>query len=998
MASQPQTPASRFTLPELKFSSGEMADRVRAFDWASTPLGPMEGWPQSLRLALGICLNSRFPMFVWWGPQHFNIYNDAYVPMLGKRHPTALGRPARESWDDIWAVVGPQAEAVLTRGEATWNERVVLMMERNGYLEETYFTWSYSPIYDESGGIGGTYCAVVEETPRVMAERSRDRLLRENETERARLSEAFDRSPSFLAILRGPQHVFEYVNERYQRLLGPRDLVGLPVREAVPEVASQGFFEILDRVYGTGEPFVGNALPVELRREDGGTLETRYLDFVYQPMRDPEGSVIGILAHGIDVTERQMSEQRDRFLISLEDALRTLTDAEDITATVTRMLGEYLRVDRCAYAHIDEDEDSAVILGDYNRGVATMVGRYRIAQFGAGVSAAIREGRPFVVRDTDAEGADRAFYRGLGVRAIAGVPLRKGERTVAAMSLQQREPRDWKAAELELLAHVASRCYESIERGRVERTLRDSERQFRQLADAMPQIVFTAGPDGKVEYFNRQWYEYTGLPQGDVSREGWEKVHTPEGMARVREAWPHALRTGEPYEIEYELRRHDGAYRWHLGRALPIRDDAGRIVRWYGTNTDIHDRKRIEQALGQALEAEQFARGQAEQASRMKDEFLATLSHELRTPLNAILGWAHLIRRPGASSEELTKAAEVIERNARSQATIIEDLLDMSAIMSGKVRLDMQPVDLRDVVRAAIETAEPPARAKSVSIETRLEGGDTTVMGDADRLQQVLWNLLTNAVKFTPRGGRVEVRLRHDATGLEACVSDTGEGIDPDFLPHVFDRFRQADASSARRHGGLGLGLSIVKQLVELHGGQVSVASEGKGQGTTFRVRLPLMARLEARTTSEVATAAARDAASASATSPRGVLDGVHAIVVDDEIDARELLQRVLESAGARVATAGSTPEAIERLHDASFDVLVSDIGMPGEDGYELIRRVRRRLSKDALPALALTAYARPEDRAKVIAAGYQHHVAKPLEPARVVALVASLVRERPSG
>ena len=998
MAGEPQASAHDSTLPELKFSSGEMADRVRAFDWSSTVLGPMESWPQSLRLALGICLNSRFPMFVWWGPQQINIYNDAYVPMLGQRHPAALGRPARETWNDIWAVVGPQAEQVLTRGEATWNERVVLMMERNGYLEETYFTWSYSPIYDESGGIGGMYCAVVEETPRVMAERARDRLLRENDTERARLAEAFDRSPSFLAILRGPQHVFEYANGRYQKLTASRELIGLTVRDAIPEVGAQGFLEILDRVYGTGEAFIGNGLPVKLQRDDSASLETRYLDFVYQPMRDPEGTVIGILVHGIDVTERKTSEQRDRFLISLEDALRTLAGAGDITTTVTRMLGEYLAVDRCAYAHVEEDEDSIVVLGDYSRGIPSMVGRYRLSQFGAGPLACVREGRPFVVRDTEEAGLEDEFYRRIGVRAIAGVPLRKAGHTVATMSLQQREPRDWTSAELELLAHVASRCYESIERGRVERTLRESELQFRQLADAMPQIVFTAGPDGDVEYFNRQWYEYTGLPEGDASRASWEKVHTPDGMARVREAWPHAMRTGEPYEIEYELRRNDGAYRWHLGRALPIRDEAGRIVRWYGTNTDIHDRKRIEQALGQALEAEQFARGQAEQASRMKDEFLATLSHELRTPLNAIMGWAHLIRRPGATAEELAKAAEVIERNARSQATIIEDLLDMSAIMSGKVRLDMKPVELGDVVRAAIETAEPPARAKSVTIETHMDGGDTRVMGDADRLQQVLWNLLTNAVKFTPRGGRVEVRLRQDASGIEACVSDTGEGIDPDFLPHVFDRFRQADASSARRHGGLGLGLSIVKQLVELHGGHVSVASEGKGRGATFRVKLPLMAHVET-----AAPGGSRDASDDAATvaetpSLRGVLDGVHAMVVDDEIDARELLQRVLEGAGASVATAASTPEAMERLREASFDVLVSDIGMPGEDGYELIRRVRRSLDKDALPALALTAYARPEDRAKVIAAGFQQHVAKPLEPARVVALVASLVRERASG
>ena len=982
--------------PELRCASGEMAQRVRALDWASTQLGPMERWPQSLRIALGICLNSRFPMFVWWGRERINIYNDAYIPMLGKRHPAALGRPAQETWNDIWAVVGPQSDAVLERGEATWNDRVVLMMERHGYLEETYFTWSYSPIYDETGGIGGMYCAVVEETPRVMAERARDRLLRENETERARLAEAFDKSPSFLAILRGPQHVFEYVNERYKALLGARELVGLPVREAVPEVSGQGFFEILDRVYTTGKAFIGNALPVKLRRDDG-PLETRYLDFVYQPTRDPDGQVVGILAHGVDVTEREVSEARDRFLLSLEDALRTLSDSDDISASVTRLLGTYLDVDRCAYAHVEDDEDTINVLGDYSRGVATMVGRYRFSHFGAATAACMREGRPYVVGDLEAEEPARdggALYRKLGIRAIAAAPLRKGGRTVAAMSLQQREPRDWTAAEIELLAHVASRCYESIERSRVQRTLRESERRFRQLADAMPQIVFVADADGNIEYFNRQWHEYTGLPEAGVSRAAWEKVHTPEGLERVAEAWPHAMRTGEPYEIEYELRRHDGARRWHLGRALPIRDEHGRIVRWFGTNTDIHDRKRIEQALGQALQAEQHARGQAEQASRMKDEFLATLSHELRTPLNAILGWSHLIRRPNATPEELTKAAEVIERNARSQATIIEDLLDMSATMSGKVRLDMHRVDLGSVVRAAIETAEPPARAKSVEIRADIAPGEAAVTGDANRLQQVLWNLLTNAVKFTPRGGRVDVHMRCAGANVEVCVADTGEGIAPDFLPYVFDRFRQADATTGRRHGGLGLGLSIVKQLVELHGGEVRVLSEGPGRGATFTVTLPLLVPLDAGT--EGSAHAAR--AATSAEHARGQLEGVRALVVDDERDARDLIQRLLQDAGADVATAASTDEALGCLDRGRFDVLVSDIGMPGRDGYELINAVRTRGVNRALPALALTAYARAEDRAKVIAAGFQKHLPKPVDPARVVSLVASLVRERSAG
>jgi signal transduction histidine kinase/CheY-like chemotaxis protein len=475
--------------------------------------------------------------------------------------------------------------------------------------------------------------------------------------------------------------------------------------------------------------------------------------------------------------------------------------------------------------------------------------------------------------------------------------------------------------------------------------------------------------------------------------DAWQQVHTREGLARVMQAWPEAVRTGRFYEIEYPLRRHDGEWRWHLGRAQPIRDAAGRIIRWYGTNTDIHDRKLIEEALGKALEREQHARGQAELASRTKDEFLATLSHELRTPLNAILGWATMLRREGATPAQVGQGAEVIERNARAQARIIEDLLDMSAIISGKVRLEVEKVDLASIVRAGIETARPTADAKGVSLGEQIDlMAGAQVRGDPHRLQQVLWNLLTNAIKFTPCGGRVEVRLVPVDGRAEISVSDTGEGIAPEFLPFVFDRFRQADASTTRRHGGLGLGLSIVKQLVELHGGTVRVESAGQGKGSTFTVTLPVtpvtlpVSGLPERRT-ELAPAEAIPAEECER------MHGLRVLVVDDDADARELARRLLESCEARVSMAASTEEAMHALAGQRFDVLVSDIGMPGEDGYALMRRVRALPPErnGDIPAVALTAYARGEDRLKAIRAGFHVHAAKPVDPAELIAAVANL-------
>jgi signal transduction histidine kinase/CheY-like chemotaxis protein len=394
----------------------------------------------------------------------------------------------------------------------------------------------------------------------------------------------------------------------------------------------------------------------------------------------------------------------------------------------------------------------------------------------------------------------------------------------------------------------------------------------------------------------------------------------------------------------------------------------------------------------QLLRSEQAARSQSERASRMKDEFLATLSHELRTPLNAVLGWTKVLQSSRDLPMEATKALDVIERNARSQAQIIEDLLDMSSIISGKVRLDVQKVDLNSIIATTVETVRPAAEARDIRFGAVLDPLAGPVRGDPNRLQQILWNLLTNAVKFTQRGGRVTITVARINSHLEIEVADTGEGIDPAFLPHVFDRFRQADATSARQHGGLGLGLSIVKQLVELHGGTITAKSPGKGLGSTFRIGLPLMPMNADPSESEDARQHPRRSAGISADLRPVDLNGIAVLVVDDELDSRMLIERLLVGGGARVVTAASAAAAMQALLRETPDVLVSDIGMPGDDGYTLIRRVRNSGAEFAhIPAIALTAYARIEDRVRAIQAGYQIHLSKPVEPIEFLAMVNSI-------
>jgi signal transduction histidine kinase len=404
----------------------------------------------------------------------------------------------------------------------------------------------------------------------------------------------------------------------------------------------------------------------------------------------------------------------------------------------------------------------------------------------------------------------------------------------------------------------------------------------------------------------------------------------------------------------------------------------------------INDLKRSEEEREKILLREQAARSEAEAANRIKDEFLATLSHELRTPLTAIIGWAGLLRSGDFEPELKEQALETMERNARVQAQLIDDLLDVSRIVSGKLLLDVKEIELERVVASAIDVVRPAAKAKGIGItyDPCSEGG--LISGDAARLQQIAWNLLSNAIKFTPEGGRVRVSLKRVGSHIKLSVSDTGKGIAQEFLPHVFDRFRQADSTTTRNYGGLGLGLAIVRYLVELHGGTVDAESDGDNMGATFSATFPLLAVSTEAARAEQLCYSSRDKQSFN---PRLKLEGLRVLVVDDEPDTRAVISAVIATAGAEVRTCASAYEALEALADWKPDVLMSDIGMPGEDGYSLIRKVRSLSAANGgrIPAAALTAYAREEDRQRVLAAGYQMHVAKPISSSELIATVANL-------
>jgi len=544
--------------------------------------------------------------------------------------------------------------------------------------------------------------------------------------------------------------------------------------------------------------------------------------------------------------------------------------------------------------------------------------------------------------------------------------------------------------------------------------LKTSEERFRSLSACSPVGIFLTDITGHCTYSNPRCQAICGFTFEESLGMGWLKSIHPEDRQIVFTEWSGYMREGREYSHEFRFQTQEETTRWVHISSSPMVSDTGELLGHVGTVEDITERKQAEEARASFIR-EQEARRQAEAANRMKDEFLATLSHELRTPLNSMLGWAKLLRSRKFDEKTTARALETIERNAKMQAQLIEDILDVSRIIRGKLHLNLRPVNLVRIIESAMDGVRPSAEAKGIDLSFVISANEPSnvgkrqkavksaeagkpensknqhpkflVAGDSDRLHQIVFNLLTNAIKFTPEAGKVEVQLKRDRTYAQVTVTDTGLGISREFLPYIFDRFRQADSTTTRSHGGLGLGLAIVRHLVELHQGLVHADSPGEGLGATFTIKLPL-----ANQSSKTSDLESQPIPGAIATIPR--LEKLQILVVDDDADTLDYLLTVLEQYGAKVTAVSSAREAMSAIQRFKPDVLVSDIGMPEEDGYGLIRKIRALEAEQGgrIPALALTAYARGEERLRAISAGFQMHMAKPVEPVELISVVAKLV------
>jgi signal transduction histidine kinase len=644
---------------------GQMGERLRAFDWRRSPLGDPADWPQALKTLVGLMLASQQPMFMAWGDSQTWLYNDAFIPIMGEKHPARLGGHAME---EVWSEARDVLEPMFTRvfaGEPVHMQDFGLMLDRNGRLEEAHFAFSYTPARDESGRVAGLFGACIEITERVLADQRRA-------AEQERQRRMFEQAPSFIAILKGAEHEFEFMNRAFRTLFG--DWVGKPVRQAYPDLADQGYIARLDEVYRSGKRFIATSAAVRYRRTPGGPLEERLLDFIYEPMLDDAGAVTGIFVEGFDVTEARRAEQ----------------------------------------------------------------------------------------------------------------------------------------------------------------ALRESEAQLR---------------------------------EGD----------------------------------------------------------------------------------------------------RRKDAFLATLAHELRNPLAPIRQAVQIAKDPNASSGQLRWSHDVIERQSAHMALLLDDLLDISRITRGQLELRKAPVELATVVASAVETARPVIDDHRHRLVTELPPRPLVLDADGLRLAQVISNLLNNAAKYTDRGGRIDLTVRQASDGLVISVRDSGIGMEPQMLPRLFQMFSQAKEALERAEGGLGIGLSIVKGLVELHGGTVEARSEGRGQGSEFVVRLPGVVVADKAAKPAAASAAARHA-------------NKRIVVVDDHVDAGESLKLLLQLDGHEVRLVHDGEQAIRAVEVGAPDVMFLDIGMPNLNGYEAARRIRALPGGAALKLVALTGWGQPGDRQRAMEAGFDVHLTKPVD------------------
>lgn len=843
----------------------------------------------------------------------------------------ALGSPAENPIGlDLWEVaphwIGTTIETKLREAVAT------VSPQRFEVFDEKLGVWLDVSIYPSIHGLVVYLRNIAERKER---ESELDRISLERARAYAKLDALLAHAPIGLAYF-DQGHRYLRINNYLAQINGISALetIGRTVSEVLPNLAPS-IEPLLDEVFRAREAIQNVELVGETPLE-ANALRSWLVSFY--PVLSDEGMVQAVGMIVTEITERKRSEElvrsseeRYRSLVSASSSIVWSTDAEgrfqDLQTSWQKYTGQTFEKQK-AQGWIDafHPDDQDRIRQEWTRSLSLRL---------------IYQSHARLWNELTGD------YRHVLIRAA---PVLNADRTV----------REW-------VGTVA----DVNETRTVEEALKSSEERNRLLVEVAANIVWTTNVEGCVTSPQPQWETSTGQSWPEQEGKGWIKCFDRADRPSVRRALSECGKHGETQRFEAQLwDSQTSEYRFVYVHCVPLKREDGTIVEWIWMAADVHEKKTWEEERERLLAGEQAARGEAERANRLKDEFIATMSHELRTPLTTILGWSELLQFKLEQPDTLLQGLQAIERSTRVQAQLIEDLLDVSRISSGKLRLDLEDLDFNEIVKAAVDSLYQSMDAKGVQVRTEAEKPLCTVLGNGERLTQVVWNLLSNAIKFTPQGGEIRVTLDAIDGHAVLTVKDNGEGIDPAFLPHVFERFRQSDSSIARKHGGLGLGLSIVNQLVTMHGGTVTASSPGVGQGSTFVVRLPLV----------VPSGTSRRRI-------RGVrpcVEGLLVMLVDDDPDAIEILSRILEEEGATVHAFHSAEEALKSFEEIKPDVLISDLAMPGQNGFQLIQQVRKRENGVSTPAIAVTALTRPEEREVALLAGFNDHVSKPVESARL--------------
>jgi PAS domain S-box-containing protein len=939
-----------------------MSERIQAFDWENANLGHPTTWSPALHTALGIILSSHQPMLIFWGEEHRCLYNDAYARWLSaEQNEMLLGAKGATRFRESWDMIGPQIEQVMGGAGATWYENQLLPMMREGRREMSYGTYGFSPIPDPSvaSGIGGVLVVCTETTQQVLTEMRQSFLvelgdsLRHHDDPLRIISSAIDAIGRYLGVSRvgygqvcaDDTHIELHTNYTD----GVRPLVG-----TFP-LANFGVHHVIQQ--RRGETVVQSDVTLDPLSDAAhwASIETRA--FVAVPLLR-EGRFCASL-----------------FVNDREPRVWSMSEVALIERVATRIWEAVKRAQAEAQLRLTTQRFELALQGTF----VTLAYQDCDLRYTWLYNAALQLNAPDGIGKTDAE-----LFAPEDAAVLTGIKrdvMRTGESRRQPVSVRMEgvvrhfdllvEPNRGPDGSIE---GVRCASLEITERKAAELAVLDREARLATLADAMPQLVWIGRSDGAIEYVNQRLCSYVGLSDIQAkAQDAWRQIIHPDDWDRGMAVWKQAISTGEAYTLEQRLRRNDGVYRWFLVRAQPERDSAGRVIRWYGTSTDIDDAKRLERHL---LSQEAALR----EADARKDRFLATLSHELRNPLAPIRNAAQILGSPALPPERLLWARAVIQRQVKHMSWLLDDLLDVARITQGKLELKKSRVSLTSIVDAAVEAARPLLDEKRHHLIVDLPPEVPTLEADPLRLAQVFSNLLNNAAKYTDYGGRIELSARVTKNTVSMTVKDNGIGIPEQSLDRIFDMFAQIDSQSSRSEGGLGIGLSLVKGLVELHGGMTEVASAGPGQGSKFTVTFPLPA-----VDMDGAQTAAPDASPPNTT-------GRRVLIADDNKDAADTLAMLLEIEGHEVRVAQDGHAALALAQAFRPQIALLDIGMPELSGYEVATALRKEAWGSAVQLIALTGWGQESDRRLSKAAGFDWHLTKPID----MDTVYKLLKDRP--